>query len=466
MKFYENLDRFGDHTALACDDGVRFSYTELERQVREFADRIYSPERKLAFLVTNNCAESVWGYVGMMRAGVVPLLIGRKVSKELFDFLMGCYHPAWVWAEESYFCENPQYRHGNYVLSKMSFETYDIHPDLCVMHTTSGSTGSPKCVRQSQANVEYMSTQTAKYLGLTENDSNISTLPMNYGYGTNCIQTHLLVGGKLIMTQESILSRKFWDIFREEKATNFGGVVFTYDMLKKMHFSTMDVPSLRFMTQAGGKFERDAILNFMPAMQAKGVDLTVFYGQTEGTCFMSIVKPEMALAKAGTIGIPYEGLNFSLIDEDGSLITKPNTRGELVIDGPAICMGYAEHWNELSLGDDWHGHLVTGDYVTVDEDGYYTIVGRKKRFLKIHGERVSLDEVESLLRERGYDNACKGKDDMVQIYTTEADIGKVMADINKLTAINRECLSVYRVSEIPRNEAGKVTYAALDAAVI
>lgn len=77
-----------------------------------------------------------------------------------------------------------------------------------------------------------------------------------------------------------------------------------------------------------------------------------------------------------------------------------------------------------------------------------------------------LSEVESLLRERGYDNACKGKDDMVQIYTTEADIGKVMADINKLTAINRECLSVYRVSEIPRNEAGKVTYAALDAAVI
>lgn len=466
MYFFENLDRFGDNQALVCENGVRYTYTELERQVSRFADCVFCPERKLAFLVTSNCEESVWGYIGLIRAGVVPLMIGKKVSYELFQTLLNYYHPAWVWAEESYFCYNPQYRHGNYVLSKMDSVPYDIHPDLCVLHTTSGSTGSPKCVRQSKANVEYMSALTAKYLGLTEHDSMISTLPMNYGYGTNSLQIHLRVGAKIIMTENSILSREFWETFRREKATNFGGVVFTYDMLQKMHISTMELPSLRFLTQAGGKFEKNAIEKFLPPMQAKGVDLTVFYGQTEGTCFMSIVPPEKALEKAGTIGVPYDGLTFSIIDDDGNSVKKPHTRGELVIDGPAICMGYAEKCEELNLGDEWHGHLVTGDYVTVDEDGYYTIVGRKKRFLKIHGERVSLDEIEGLLRERGYNNACKGKDDHVEIYTTENDLDKVMTDINNLTAINRECLSVFRVTEIPRNEAGKVQYAALDSAVI
>lgn len=464
MLFYEELDRFGDNMALVCDNGARYTYMELERLVSIFAERVYSPQKKLAFLVTSNCEESLWGYLGFMRAGVVPLLIGKKTSYELFLSLLNCYRPSWIWAEESFYCEQPQYRHGTYVLSKLDSFSYDIHPDLCVLHTTSGSTGSPKCVRQSKDNVEYMSSSTARYLGLTECDSMISTLPMNYAYGTNCLQTHLLVGAKLILTENSILSRAFWETFRREEATNFGGVVFTYEMLQKMRFSMMDLPSLRLLTQAGGKFERDAILRFLPPLHEKNVTLTVFYGQTEGTSFMSIVPPKKAIEKAGTIGVPFEGMSFSLIDNDGNLITRTNTRGELVVDGPAICMGYAEKCTELNLGDEWHGHLVTGDYVTVDEDGYYTVVGRKKRFLKVHGERVSLDEIESLLRDRGYNNACKGTDDHVEIFTTETDLGRVLMEINKLTAINRECLNVYHVSEIPRNEAGKVQYAALDTA--
>ena len=466
MRFYEQLDRFGSRTAMVCDDGTKYTFQELEQQAARFAEQVYTPGRRLGILVSNNVEQAVWGYVGFMKAGVVPLMISRKVTPELFRFLLDRYHPTWVWSEESFFCENPQYRHGEYVLSKLDYEPYPIHPELATMLTTSGSTGSPKCVRQTFDNIDFSNRSTISCVGLTENDSFITTLPLNYGYGLNFLQMHLLTGGKMIMTRDGIMTREFWNLLRDERATSFGGVTFTYEVLKKLHFTSMDTPSLRYLTQAGSKMEREAILDIVPALNKKGIDFIVFYGQTEATCFMSYVPPAWQLTKAGCIGIPIPGGALSMIDDNGAPMQTVGKRGELVYHGPNVTFGYAESYAELNRGDDWSGCLVTGDYVTIDEDGFYTIAGRKKRFLKIHGERVSLDEIEFLLKKQGYDNACKGADDHAQIFTTEADIGKVMADLNRLTKINRECLEVYRVSELPRNESGKLLYAELENRVI
>lgn len=466
MKFYENLDRFGDSPALACDDGTKYTYSELEQLATAFAQRVFSPERRLAFVIVNNCEQTIWGYLGFLKAGVVPLLLGSKLSKELFHRLCDLYHPTWIWAEESYFCENPQFRHGSYVLSKRDAELYEIHPELCMMLTTSGSTGSPKCVRQTQANLEINSTDTIEHLGLSQKEAFITTLPMNYTYGLMLVQSHLLAGAKLIMNRSSVLTRDFWQLLNEEKATSFAGVPFTYDMLRRLHFTSMDLPSIRYVTQAGGKMEREAIMEVATALNQKGKDFIVMYGQTEGTCFMSYVPAESQISQAGSIGIPFRSGKFSLIDEFGNPINDLGKSGELVFSGTTVSFGYAESWQDLSKGDVWKGYLPTGDLATCNEEGYFTIVGRKKRFLKIHGERINLDEVEDLLRKQGYENACQGKDDSIRIYTTEADTAKVMADISSMTAINRECLTVLQISEIPRGEAGKVLYSALDSCVI
>lgn len=466
MKFYENLDRFGDSPALACDDGVKYTYRQLEAQAEMFAQRVYSPVRRLAFVIVNNCEQTVWGYLGFLRAGVVPLMLGSKLSEELFDRLCALYHPTWIWAEESFFCENEQYRHGSYVLSKLEAEPYEIHPELCMMLTTSGSTGSPKCVRQTKSNLEINSTDTVAHLGLSQSEAFITTLPMNYTYGLMLVQSHLLAGAKLIMNRASVLSRDFWQLLKDEKATSFAGVPFTYDMLRRLHFTSMDLPSLRYVTQAGGKMERDAILEVATALNKKGKDFIVMYGQTEGTCFMSYVPAQSQISQAGSIGIPFNSGSFSLIDEQGSPITELGKSGELVFSGTTVSFGYAEGRQDLSKGDVWQGYLPTGDLAVCNADGYYTIVGRKKRFLKIHGERINLDEVEDLLRKRGYENVCRGKDDNISIYTTHTDTASVLQEISAMTGINRECLTVQRISEIPRGEAGKVLYSALDSYVI
>ena len=462
MRFYEQLDRFGDSVALLCDDGAKYTYRQLETQTMMFAQRVYSPVRRVAFIIVNNCEQSVWGYLGFLRADVVPLLLGNKLSHELFERLIEMYHPTWIWAEEDYFCQNEQYRHGKYVLSKLDAEPYSIHPDLCMMLTTSGSTGSPKCVRQTKANLEINSTCAVEHLRLSQEECFMTTLPMNYTYGLMSLQSHLLAGARIIMNRHSVMTREFWQLLQEHKATSFAGVPFTYEMLRRMRFTSMDLPHLRYVTEAGGKMEKDAIIEVATALNKKGKDFIVLYGQTEGTCFMSYVPHEQQITKAGSIGVPFRCGEFSLVDEDGKTISGIGKSGELVFSGTSVCFGYAEGWQDLELGDVWNGYLPTGDIAQCDEDGFYTIVGRKKRFLKIHGERINLDEIEGLLRDRGIENVCQGRDDEICIYTTNEDVTAIRTQLNQLTGINRECLTVRRIPYIPRNESGKILYSELD----
>ena len=97
--------------------------------------------------------------------------------------------------------------------------------------------------------------------------------------------------------------------------------------------------------------------------------------------------------------------------------------GELVYRGPNVAMGYARRAEELALGDEWHGELHTGDMARRDGDGFYYIVGRKKRFIKLYGNRVGLDEVERLLAARFPDTgfACVGRDDLLRVFHDSPD---------------------------------------------
>ena len=98
----------------------------------------------------------------------------------------------------------------------------------------------------------------------------------------------------------------------------------------------------------------------------------------------------------------------------------------------------------------------------VDSDGYYYITGRKKRFLKIFGNRVSLDQIEQKINEAGYDCACVGTDDYMKIYTTKKSyVQKIQDYIGKYFEINKSGFSIICINTIPRNHSGKILYSEL-----
>lgn len=462
------LDSFKNNIAVITEEGQKVTYSELSGYCSALASNI--KKRCLVFNLCTNTLASLAGYVAFLNNKIVPLMLSSDMDKALLDNFIETYKPDYLnvpegIADDFSDCE-AVYSNLGYTLLKTKYDCeYPLYDELALLLTTSGSTGSPKLVRQSYKNIKSNTDSIVEYLNLDETERAITTLPMNYTYGISIINTHLAVGASLILTDKGLMQKEFWQQLKEFEAKSFGGVPYTYEMLDRLRFLRMNLPSLRYMTQAGGKLSPELHQKF--AQYAKDTDkkFIVMYGQTEATARMSYLPANQSLEKYGSMGIAIPGGTFSLIDTKGEEITTPETVGELVYTGDNVTLGYAERGEDLGLGDERGGKLITGDMAKFDEDGYFYIVGRKKRFLKIFGNRVNLDETERLIKTH-FDNiecACAGVDDKMSIYVTKPTIEKEIINfVSQKTGLNHTAFKVIVVSEIPKNEAGKTLYKELE----
>lgn len=466
MAFWNTLERFGERTALITETGEHITYSALLARADEIAGAAGS--RCLAFLMCRNCAGAAAGYLGFLRRGVVPVLLAENLDKSMLEGLLASYRPAYFYLPNEKAPDLPgvtAWRGESYTLLRLPYEQdYKLPEELALLLTTSGSTGSPKLVRQSGRNIEANTRSIAEYLGILPEDRAITTLPMQYTYGLSILQSHLSVGAAVILTDKTLMDKEFWALLKEQKATTFGGVPYIYEMLKKLRFDRMNLPSLRYLTQAGGKLPKELAEEFIQTCKRKNMKFIVMYGQTEATARMAYLPWEHAESHAASIGIAIPGGEFWLADPEGAPILEPETTGELVYRGPNVTLGYAENRFDLCKPDENHGELRTGDMAKRDAKGFYYIMGRKKRFLKLFGSRVNLDEVEGLLNRAGIPCACAGVDDRLDVYITDGSLlGQAERFIKEHTAINPNGFQLHVIEEIPRNDSGKVLYSALGA---
>ena len=466
MAFWNTLERFGERTALITETGEHITYSALLARADEIAGAAGS--RCLAFLMCRNCADAAAGYVGFLRRGIVPVLLAENLDTSMLEGLLESYRPAYFYLPNEKAPDLPgvtAWRGESYTLLHLPYEQdYKLPEELALLLTTSGSTGSPKLVRQSGRNIEANTRSIAEYLGILSEDRAITTLPMQYTYGLSILQSHLSVGAAVILTDKTLMDKEFLALLKEQKATTFGGVPYIYEMLKKLRFDRMNLPSLRYLTQAGGKLPKELAEEFIQTCKRKNMKFIVMYGQTEATARMAYLPWEHAESHAASIGIAIPGGEFWLADPEGAPILEPETTGELVYRGPNVTLGYAENRFDLCKPDENHGELRTGDMAKRDAKGFYYIVGRKKRFLKLFGSRVNLDEVEGLLNRAGIPCACAGVDDRLDVYITDGSLlGQAERFIKEHTAINPNGFQLHVIEEIPRNDSGKVLYSALGA---
>ena len=443
-------------TAVITGDGRSVDYAELKRLSDEWAAKV--PHRSLVFLLVGNNLDSLVAYVACLNHGIVPLMLDAHIDGQLLRRFLEIYRPDFIWrpSGDAYSLEE--------VRPASDVGCPELFPDLALLLTTSGSTGSPKLVRQSYANIKANTASIVEYLKLDASERPITTLPMNYTYGLSIINSHLSAGATILLTDKSIMQREFWDFFTAQGATSFGGVPYTYEMLDKLMFFRRKLPSLRTMTQAGGKILPALHRKFAEYAQREGKNFVVMYGQCEATARMSYLPPERALDKIGSMGVAIPGGRFSLIDVDGKEIVEPEVTGELVYEGANVTLGYAECADDLARGDERQRRLVTGDMAKRDAEGFYYVVGRKKRFLKIFGNRVNLDETERLIKDRfpGLDCACGGVDDKMKIFVTEGGREKEIQDfVAEKTHLNFTAFDVVPIPSIPKNASGKTLYSEL-----
>jgi len=463
-----NFNQYENNIAAISDNGDSITYGQMVVANNELKKHI--KDRTLIFILCTNTIGSVVGYTTCLNSNIVPLLLDSKLDAGLLSCLIDTYKPKFLWIPKILGGQFSEYEtvfsSYDYVLVKTNFVTsYALNDELALLLTTSGSTGSPKLVRQSYKNIEANTKSIVEYLELDETERPITTLPMSYTYGLSIINSHIFVGAKLLLTDTTLMEKGFWSFFKEEKATSFGGVPYTYEILDKLRFFRMELTSLRTMTQAGGKLSPQLHKKFAEYAMTNGKHFIVMYGQAEATARMSYLPYYKSLEKYGSMGIAIPGGKFYLIDVDGNEVTESKVTGELVYEGANVTLGYAECGDDLVKGDERFGKLVTGDMANMDEDGYYYIVGRKKRFLKIFGNRVNLDETERMIKTH-FNNlpcACAGVDDKMYIFIIDGALCEdVRKYISEKTGLNHVAFKIKIIDEIPKNEAGKTLYIKLE----
>ena len=421
----------------------------------------------LVILLCQNQYESVFFYINAIERGVVPIMVDAESDPSLVNVLILEYNPDYIFTPSSKEAQFENYLFGdnlkNYTLLKSNQESSaSLNSELALLLSTSGTTGSPKLVRLSYNNLVSNASSISEYLELDSREVAISSLPMNYSFGLSIINSHLFVGGSVLMTTESITQRRFWELFNKFKVSSLSGVPYTFEILKKFRLLDADLPSLKALNQAGGKLSNELIEHFVQFTSKKSIRFCVMYGQTEGTARLSYLPPQYTMEKIGSIGKPIPNGEFCIIDEIGNKIEQSGTSGELVYTGPNVMLGYAECKADLARGNENYGRLHTGDIAFFDDDGFYFIVGRIKRFIKLFGNRVNLDELERLLLDIEIQSACTGKDNDLVIYILKMEDNNLVKEfLTKKLGIHFSVIDIRIIAEIPRNASGKTLYSKL-----
>jgi acyl-CoA synthetase (AMP-forming)/AMP-acid ligase II len=444
---------------------VRLTYAELAARVDEVAERLREAlgERRLVFLAPGPDLEAVLLYLGCLRAGL-PLCLAEPHADPLAR-LSRAYRPALVLAPETLvtpagWTPGPSPVPGYVAAAAESLDAPELHSDLTLLLTTSGSTGSPKLVRLTARNLESNAGAITDYLGLGPGERAVQSLPLHYSYGLSVLNSHLVAGGTVVLTPHSFMRPEFWRHADEERATSFAGVPYMYETLHRLRFDPAGHPSLRTLTQAGGALRRELTSHLHARTTQAGARFVVMYGQTEATARISYVPPHRLGDKIGTIGVPIPGGRLQLEPLDGV----EGAAAELVYEGDNVMMGYAETPADLALGDVQRGVLRTGDLGTVDGDGYFSVVGRLKRFAKLFGRRVSLEDVEREL-ESAFPVRAIATDagDRLGLHVAADDaVGDqaLILHLARFLAVPPAAIVVRRVAELPLTATGKKDYKA------
>ena len=446
-----------DSIAVIDDSGMSVTYGNICDFSRKFAE--FLPARSLIFILSENRIGSLLGYTSSLSNKIVPLILSAKTENGLYENLRNMYKPEYMWVPNE-MVDKLEYEivfsDYGYSLVKTGYLPKRMFEELSLLLPTSGSTGSPKLVRHSYRNIEANAYNVLRMFALTPSEKAMAILPMHYTMGLSVISSHLLAGAMLLLSARSLLDKGFWEMLKE--ATSFTGVPYSYDILMKMRFTRMDLPNLRIITQGGGKLTPEMFHDLAQYAQDKGKKFIPTYGQSECTARMAFLPPELALTKTCSIGMAEPGGQLSIVDNEGKETFEGEATGEMVYRGENVTLGYAINLDDLQKGDENHGIMHTGDLAMRDADGCYYIVGRLKRFLKIFGLRIGLDEIEGLIKEKfGIDCYCKGSDEVLIVLITKEELTNVVVSfVEEKTHLFHKNIKVQVVDAILRNEAGKV----------
>ena len=407
---------------------------------------------KLIVLKAARTVSHLTVYLASLLAKVPVMILEDETPEDFLSQVISRFRPAGIFGFESDF---PAYDAADFLPGVDGLVTREMpkaaHPDLAVLLGTSGSTGTPKFVRLSREAVFHNATAIGERLPIRETDVAITSLPYSYSYGLSIVNTHFIRGAQIVVSESSLAGKDFWAQVKRFGVTSLGGVPTTYRTLQQFGWDPSEYPSLRYMTQAGGRLQDDERQYFLDLLESWGIDFFVMYGQTEATARITIASPDVLHKKIDSVGRALADGELSIKDPDSRGL------GEVVYRGPNVMMGYATEQSDLADGDLCNGELLTGDIGSL-QDGILTLHGRAKRIAKIFGKRFSLDEIENWLAQYGQ-CVVVAQDEAIAVAVLSNTVPEnLQKDLSALLGVHSTGVRILAVPALPQLSSGKTNY--------
>jgi acyl-CoA synthetase (AMP-forming)/AMP-acid ligase II len=448
---------------------------ELRNASLDLARAIASEQKRLVFLLCGVNSETIVGLLAGAAAGHATALVDPSVSKDVLTGLIQAYQPELLLGARGSGEKLPDVIGGNATVNSAqsragavewiardtgsSFPPID--PALQLLLSTSGTTGSQKYVRLSRDAVVANAGQIAEALAIDEGSVGIAHLPLHYSYGLSVVTSHLAAGGRICLINDSITSPSFWSKIGNVGGSHFPGVPFHYVALARLGLGLVP-DSVKVFTQAGGALDLRVQTKMRDWAAQRGSQFFVMYGQTEASPRMATLQHADHARKTGSVGVALAGGQFLIVDDHGAPLPA-DAVGTVVYDGPNVMSGYATSRADLGKGDEMSGRLETGDLGRLDAEGFLYLTGRTKRFAKIAGYRLGLDEIERELFSV-CPVACLDLGEKIAIAHEQESETALKARVRELAdtyKVPSSSFALRRVQQIPRAASGKIDYARL-----
>jgi acyl-coenzyme A synthetase/AMP-(fatty) acid ligase len=438
---------------------------QLREVVEDLRDRILDLEPGIVFLLTQNDLASLTGLLASWAAGQPAALIDPALPDDAFAQLLVTYQPEILLGYEldnsSYRCILKKSATRPSIHFACSPTRQPVHPDLALLLSTSGSTGSPKFVRLSRNAVAANARQIAEALAITPDDIGIAHLPMHYSYGLSIVTSHLIAGASVSLMMGRVTEPTFWHRIGENGGTHFPGVPFHYGVLDRLGIKCRVPKSVRTFTQAGGHLDYQTRWRCYNAIFERGGRFYVMYGQTEAGPRITTLQSGEFPENSASVGRALSGGLLSIIGDDGNA-KPPGIEGNVVYQGPNVMMGYATSREDLALPDVLGGRLETGDRGILSNDGILTLTGRTQRFAKIAGLRIALNEIESFLGSAASVAALASNEKILLYLKAGPDVAERVARLAHRLHLPNAVFVTRLVEDIPLKANGKIDYKALE----
>jgi acyl-CoA synthetase (AMP-forming)/AMP-acid ligase II len=430
------------------DRSVAVTPAVFDAWVDRFAQAVRARRRRgLASVVAHASVPTLVAHFGLLRAGWVSMLLPAGSRSEALEAWQQAYTP-------DLFVDDPRASVdddgaagvGGVAARWVPFCGEEPTPGCAVMLATSGTTGSPRFVRLSMGALEANAAAIVTSLALDEEDVGMVPIPIAFAYGLSVVHSHALAGASIALSARAFTDKALWTEASAAGVTSIPSVPYGYQLLGRTGFLEMPFPSLRMMTQAGGRLDPALAARFLDALESRGARLVTMYGQSEATARIAVMPPGAERTKFGSVGRVIPGGALRIDD------------GEVVFRGPSVMLGYAERRSDLSDGDRLGGELRTGDRGTLDDDGFLWIAGRASRFSKLFGVRISLDDLESALSSFGPLAAVERAEKLLVVVEREVEPRDVAEQLAKRFGIQPLHVRVRVGEALPRLPSGKIAY--------